>query len=339
MAAGPAEGNRDGEAQEPLRVESGPAGRSCLVIPPEGLGGLITALPSLEALAASGRRLEVLTAGAEVSLLALSAVAPRPLPRSASRSETRDAIAAAGCGEAVVLSAPPGAAALAWSARIARRWGYGGGLRSLFLNRRVRRPPVATRHAADDWRELLEAMDAAPRETIAPRLVLGPEHHEKAWERLDRARIKPDQRPLVGVYPGAQGGDSGRPWPRRSWEEVIRRLRRERPGVRFVILATTEDLWKAVRLYEETAKIHPVIGPDLRLDGLAAVLAELDLVIAGDSWMLQLAAAAGTRTVGLFARNPRRWAPRGEGHRALAKDHLWSISVDEVIAACESADL
>ncbi|MCP4657216.1 MAG: hypothetical protein GY856_17545 [bacterium] len=38
------------------------------------------------------------------------------------------------------------------------RWGYGGGLRWLLLNRPVRRPALGSRHAGDDFRELLEAM-------------------------------------------------------------------------------------------------------------------------------------------------------------------------------------
>ncbi len=310
-------------------------GRRCLVVPPADLRGLILSLPAFETLAASGRRLFVLTEEPFVPLFDLTPAAPEVLVRSSSRDETRNTVGDAHCGEAVVLGPLLEAASLVRAAGIPLRWGYGGGLRWLLLNRPVRRPAFGSRHAGDDYRELLEAMDAAQDAAADPRLVLSETRREQARERLERAHVRPDGSPLVGIYPGAQGGGSGRPWPRRCFEELLRRLRRRHPEIRWMILATTEELWKAVRLFEETAKIHPVIGPDLRLDGLAAVLAELDLYIGGDSWMLQLAAAAGTHSLGLFAREPQRWAPRGEGHRALAKAALGSIGVDEVMERFE----
>lgn len=316
--------------------------RRCLVVTPAAdLGRLILSLPTLEALAASGRRLVVLTEGTSVPLLRLAPAAPEALVPSSSGAETRSAVGAARCGEAVVLCRTLEAAWFVRATGIPLRWGYGGGLRRLLLNRPVRRPAIGLRHACDDFRELLEAMDAALSHSAAqgiapdPRLVLSEPWHERARERLERAHVRPDGSPLVGIYAGVRGGGSGRPWPRRSFEELLRRLRRRRPEIRWIILATTEDLWTAVRLFEETAKIHPVIGPDLRLDGLAAVLAQLDLFLGADSWMLQLAAAAGTRSLGLFAREPRRWAPRGQGHRVVAKASLGLIAVDEVMEVFE----
>lgn len=306
-------------------------GRRCLVVPPDDLRGLILSLPAIAALAASGRRLFVLSEEPCIPLFALSPAAPEVLVRSSRRDDTVDAVAGAYCGEAVVLGALLEAASLVRAAGISVRWGYGGGLRWLLLNRPVRRPAFGARHAGDDFRELLEAMDVAQEIVPVPRLVISEDRREQARERLERAHIRSDGSPLVGVYPGVEGGGSPRPWPRRDFEDLLRRLRRRHPEIRWIILATTAELWTAVRLFEETAKIHPVIGPDLRLDGLAAVLAELDLFIGGDSWMLQLAAAAGTRSLGLFAREPERWAPRGEGHRVLAKASLGSIAVEDVM--------
>ena len=118
--------------------------------------------------------------------------------------------------------------------------------------------------------------------------------------------------------------------------QVQARLRRRLPNGRFVILTPDADLWQSVLLYERTGKIHPVIGPDLSLDGMAAVLGKLDFLVAGDSWMLHLAAAVGTATIGLFESRARQNAPRGDRHRYLEKRPLKKLDVDEVLDLCAS---
>jgi ADP-heptose:LPS heptosyltransferase len=168
-----------------------------------------------------------------------------------------------------------------------------------------------------------------------PGLTLDVEGREAARERLERAHIRLGERPLIGLYPSIMGGGGVRPWPRVRFEDLMRQLRRRQPKMQCVILATPEDLWRAVRLYEETGKIHPVIGPDLQIDVLAALLGELDLVIAAESSMLDLAAAVGTATVGLHLRDPRRWAPPGERHVAISAGKagtLGAIQVAEVLS-------
>lgn len=77
--------------------------RRCLGVPGAAdLGRLILNLPTLEALAAGGRRLVVLTEGAGVALLRLAPAAQEALVRSSSGMETRSAV-----GDAL-------------------RWGWGG---------------------------------------------------------------------------------------------------------------------------------------------------------------------------------------------------------------------
>jgi heptosyltransferase-2 len=93
--------------------------------------------------------------------------------------------------------------------------------------------------------------------------------------------------------------------------------------VRVVILVGAKEVWLGVRIFEESGKIHPVLGPDLDLGGLAGVLAHLDLLVTNDSGPMHLAAALGARTVALFGpTDPRRTAPAGEPHTVLYRD-LW----------------
>lgn len=303
-----------------------------LVALPTALEEAIRCLPAVEALAASGRRLLALADPRIVPLLRLAPAALEPVPRLGTLASRR--LLVAGCEEAVILSRRVDDGWLARTAGIPQRWGYASLLGGWFLSRRARRPPSGTRPASEGFRELLAAM-AVPWVASVPRLAVGDENRQAARERLARAHIGDAGGPLVGVYPGIAGGGADRPWPRARFEELVRRLRRRRPELRFVLLATTEDLWTAVRVHEETGKIHPVIGPDLKLDALAALLAELDEVVAVESWMLDLAAAAGTRTVGLHLRDPRRWGPPGPRHRAIAAGKRGSIAAIELERVAE----
>lgn len=308
-----------------------------LAVLPTGLAGLLTTLPALEVLAASGREVVAFASQDHVGLLRFHPARPELLPRLGQPEAERLLLRSTEAEEAVVLSGGNLDAWLVRSAGVPRRLGFSSLFGPLFLTRRVRRPRPGARPASADHRVLVEALGGSwPEPDPSPRLQADAESLAEAAERLARARIGLDDRPLVAVYPGTAGGLSGAPWPRGRFEELLREARRR--GMNAIVLATTQDLWQAVRVYEETGKIHPVIGPDLRLEILAALLARLDLVVACDSWMLQLAAAVGTPTVGLFARDPRRWGPQGPGHRTIRSrrgEWLRSIPTETVVEAVE----
>lgn len=301
----------------------------CLVVPPRGLSWLIVSLPSLKALSASGRRLVIMTEQRRIPLLEMSAIEPRPL--SWFEDQAPDV---ASYDEAMLWRS---SLKDAWWARregISKRWGYRGGLKSLLLSCAVKPPSDRHRHATEKFRELLAAAGAELPAEPEPRLTPTRKLLERGRERLRRAQQPIDETPLVGVYVGAQEGGSGRAWPRADFEELLRQLRRRHPGWRYLLFTTLADLWTAVKIFEETGKIHPVLGPELDIADLTAVFAQLDLLIGADSWMLQLAAAAGARTLGLFARDPRSWAPRGARHGVILASgaSLAAIEVDEVLS-------
>ena len=106
-------------------------------------------------------------------------------------------------------------------------------------------------------------------------------------------------------------------------QDLARDLRRRIPGVRAAIFAGPKEIWLGVRVHEESGKIHPLLGPDLDLAGLAAVLAGLDVLVTNDSGPMHLAAALGVPCVALFGpTDRRRTAPAGHGHIVLDRD-LW----------------
>ncbi|MCM2269339.1 MAG: lipopolysaccharide heptosyltransferase II [Thermoanaerobaculia bacterium] len=292
-----------------------------LVVMPNWVGDCVMAEPVLRALVDSGRELTLLAKRPLHPLLALFAGAPKTLAREADDRATVAALAAAGCDEAIVLPSSFRAAKLVRDAGIRRRLGYRGDFRGPLLAPAVARPR-GRRPQIEDYRELLAAAGVAAPADWTPRLELPPQLRESGRLRLDRARLAPDARPLIGLFPGAEWGASKR-WPWRRFAELANELRRRLPASRQLVVAGPKEVWLAVRVFEESGKIHPVIGPELDLAALAGVLSHLDLLVTNDSGPMHLAAALGVPCVALFGpTDRRRTAPAGEGHVVLARD-LW----------------
>jgi heptosyltransferase-2 len=292
-----------------------------LVVLPNWVGDVVMAEPVLRALAASGRELALLGKKGLHPLLGLLPGGERLVERTRDPRETAARLAAGGFDEAVVLPNSFRSAKLARDAAIPRRFGYRGDFRALLLAPALPRPR-GRRPQVEDYRELLAAMGVAPAPTWVPRLELPEAIRERGRERLARARIEVGRAPLVGLFPGAEWGDSKR-WPMKSFAALATELRRRVPELREVIVAGPKEVWLAVRVHEESGKLHPVVGPDLDLAELAGVVAHFDLLVTNDSGPMHLAAALGVRCVALFGpTDPRRTAPAGEGHEVLTRD-LW----------------
>lgn len=323
-----------------------------LVVMPSWVGDCVMAEPVLRALSGSGRELTVL---ARKPLHSLLAEFPGVVDCIARRDDAATTAEVAGRGfeEAVVLPNSFRSALLVKRSAIGRRYGYGGQLRAPLLAPAVRRPR-GQRHQVEDPGELLAAMGVSPPATFTPRLELSPALLEAGRRRLARAHIATGEGPLLGLSPGAEWGPSKR-WPMRRWADLATDLRRRVPAVREAIFVGPKETWLGVRIHEESGKIHPVLGPDLDLAGLAGALAHLDLLVTNDSGPMHLAAALGVPCVALFGpTDRRRTAPAGEGHTVLDLG-LWcspcffrrcpllhhgcmnGIGVELVAAACERA--
>lgn len=300
------------------------AERRTLVVAPNWVGDCVMAEPVVRTLAGSGRHLALLAKRPLHPLLALFPGVAETLDGSGDDVEVVSRLAGGGFEEAVVL---PNSFRSAWRvarAGIPRRYGYRAELRGPWLAPALRRPS-RRRPQVEDYRELLAAMAVPAPADWVPRLALPAPLLAEGRARLARAQVAPgadDDGPLVGLFPGAEWGPSKR-WPMARFAELARELRRRRPTLRAVVLAGPKEVWLAVRVHEESGKVHPVIGPDLDLAGLAAVVAALDLLVTNDSGPMHLAAALGVPTVALFGpTDPRRTAPAGDGHTVLHRD-LW----------------
>lgn len=228
---------------------------------------------------------------------------------------------------------------LASRAGIPWRVGYGGALRSLLLTHPVPRPPRrerSVRHRSELFRELLEALDIAPPTSWLPRLEIPASLRDQGLERIRRAHVEPSEEELVGFIPG--GVDPNHRWPWQRFATLAQTLRRERPSLRFILLAgADDDLWPSVRVHEETARRNPLIGPDLNPAETAGVIAHLRWVVGADGDLLHLAAACGVPTIALFGPTASvRRRPRGEEHTVIEAPggSLKRLDVETVLGAC-----
>jgi len=107
-------------------------------------------------------------------------------------------------------------------------------------------------------------------------------------------------------------------WAKESWVELGRRVLESFPDAS-VLLSWGNQAERAV-----VAEVARGIGPGARvidrypLKALAAVMKKVDLVVAGDTGPVHIAAAVGTPTVSLYrATNGKLTGPRGEQHLTL----------------------
>ncbi len=201
-------------------------------------------------------------------------------------------------------------AALPWAAGVKTRIGFAkNAIREkpalLFTNRKV---PVDTRkHVIEQNMELI-----GPIGPIRP--------------------IRPNWRAFATEVPGL-GGDivllpgAGKPnklWPVDRFRELARRL-----GDRALAVWGPDER-------ELAEAIGARVAPPTTLRELAWILANAQLVIGGDTGPLHLAAALGTKVIGLYGpTDPRRNGPYGQLDRCIDKFQTtkWmeSISVEEVM--------
>jgi ADP-heptose:LPS heptosyltransferase len=157
------------------------------------------------------------------------------------------------------------------------------------------------------------AADAAA--TAAPARLAVPQ----AAREQARARLAGCARPWVGVH--VSGGRPSKQWHLDRFADVARRVARER-GATIVLTGAEADRPIVDAVASQLAGVPVVnVAGALDLFELAGLLAELDLLITGDTGPMHLASAVGTPLVALFGpADPRRYGPRAPQQRVLRVD-------------------
>jgi ADP-heptose:LPS heptosyltransferase len=204
---------------------------------------------------------------------------------------------------------------LAWSSAAPKRVGYWTGGGSAFQTDALAFEPAA--HVADNSLRLIRhaagamALDAKPEPA---RLTVPTDVRARA-----AALLKTMGRPHVGVH--VSGGRESKQWHLDRFAQVARRLAETR-GATIVLTGSAADraMVDAVRAQLTGLTVVDVAG-SLDLPTLAGLLANLDVLVTGDTGPMHVASAVGTPVVALFGpADPRRYGPRSPRQRILRVD-------------------
>jgi len=240
--------------------------------------------------------------------------------------------------------------AIAWLTRAPARVGFARaacreGMNVLFTTHRVSAP--ADGHIVRKNLSLLAPLGIRV-EHPAFGIRLSPEAKSRVSSLLQRAGIGSRDR-VVGIHPGA--GHARKRWDPDRYARVADAL--QEGGAARVILTAGPGEETLLQAVASQMRGVPVGLPPLPAEDLAALLSRCDLLVAGDTGPLHLAAALGCPTVAIYGpSDPIRVAPVGEGHRVLKKPCacgwepglyfnrrcpdapcLGAITVEEVVAA------
>ncbi len=214
----------------------------------------------------------------------------------------------------------------------------------LLATHRVKR---TARHMVDTYLELLSPWGASPVQPARFNMPTYTPAAEKIPQLLKDCGINQGERFLC-ITPGA--GWSTKIWTVERFAEVAHLLH-QRYQIRAVVVwaGDTERLMASV--IAEQSRGAAVVAPKTNLTELAELVRRADLFLGGDTGPLHLAAAMGTRCVGLYGPT---WGdeagPFGSEHIAIQSPHLpgsrrtkrrgpntamQAIEVDEVMFACQ----
>ncbi len=206
-----------------------------------------------------------------------------------------------GYGQALIMSRKWKAALAPFLAGIPLRTGFIGEMRFLLLND-LRHGERGLPRMIDQCAMLTLPKGAPqPPDWPLPNLVVPPAE-AAAWRK--RLGLEADARP-VAFAPGAVG--PSKRWPTASYGELARRLGAEGCSV-WVLGGPGETEIAAEIAAIGGPLVRDLTGTDLRNAILA--LASADVAVSNDSGLLHVAAALGTRTIGVFGpTSPWHWAP------------------------------
>jgi lipopolysaccharide heptosyltransferase II len=160
-------------------------------------------------------------------------------------------------------------------------------------------------HTTANAQRLVASVLDLPARVTPARLEISADDRRTAHERLTGRR-----RPLVGIH--VSGGRAIKQWPESRFREVAERLVRDRSAG--IVLTGAPADRAQIEIVRTALPADRVIDLSAGTDLLttAAVIADLDLFVTGDTGPMHLANAVGTPVVAVFGpSDPRRYAPRG----------------------------
>jgi len=187
----------------------------------------------------------------------------------------------------------------------------------VFTNRRVR-PRAEERHVVDQLLRAMECVGEEPPRAPEFPLWIGGDERAEAGRFLARWGLD-TRRPRIALSPG--GGWETKRWGAERYAALADRIAQTLEVTPVLLWGPGEETLVAevrARMDREAALIEPV---DVK--GLLAILERMDVVVAGDTGPLHMAAALGVTAVGLFGpSDPLRNGPYGAGHRTVRAERV-----------------
>jgi ADP-heptose:LPS heptosyltransferase len=176
----------------------------------------------------------------------------------------------------------------------------------------VRVPFLPDAHAALSFRRVAEAA-GVPREPYRPGgLVPTPRGRAAALRALAAAGLAGDG-PLVVLHPGSGDNFPGRRWSAAGFSAAGRHAV-ERHGARVAVTGGPSEAALAARVAAGAGGRAASLAGALDLEGLVALVALAEAVVANDTGPVHLASALGTPVLALYGPNtPVLYGPLSEG--------------------------
>jgi ADP-heptose:LPS heptosyltransferase len=194
-----------------------------------------------------------------------------------------------------------------------------------------RRKIIKGDRAGRQYKPLSSALDISP--PPLPHIWTNPADHAEA------ERLLPNGAPIIGLCPTA--AEKRKMWPAERYAELFRRLAKSIPGARAAVFASPSDAERYICADLMSALPGAInLSRNLAIPLLAACSKRLALLVANDSGMPHISAAAGAPTLSLFT-SPRSdtFAPVGPHTAAvvataeLSDRPMEMLAVDTVLAA------
>ena len=208
-----------------------------------------------------------------------------------------------------------------WRAGLRGRWDQ-------WFNVRVERPREVNKYQS--LLALVLKLGLTGRRRCYPQITVPRDQLAMARKRLEE-EIRGCERTIIGVFVGGRRS-RGKRWPKEKFLELAAALRYVDAEVVFFVGPEERSL---LGFYESILKWRCVViyEPDVR--AFAALVANCDLFVSGDSGPMHLACALGVRTIALFLKNNMpRWAPPRELAWCVYREPCPSVS--DVLEACRS---
>jgi len=154
-------------------------------------------------------------------------------------------------------------------------------------------------HDRDQNLALVKALGIqATDEDLAPVLELTPEDRLAGAEILERMSVGPVE-PLLGVHPGCDPRFPEKKWPEQRYADLCRRLYKD-AGLRPLLLGGPREQEITSRIHRMLDGMSVDLGGKTNLLGVASILERCAAFVGNDSGLMNIAAALGIPTVGLF---------------------------------------